>query len=534
MSSVPIPVKSEVQRSDRFKRAKQGEYDEVLAPFTAQQMTDIVQMKRAMEWAEGDPPIMAALDSGVLTSEQRARLRAIGVTFDFEALALFWQQPKLMQEVAGAIKAASIEALEELPDAALRALKQFPLIELWMRYILHRNHVLRIHNRESRTYRSRSIAFDGWRQRRIESVLSELGFYGYNIDHAVVSIELAVGCSVGCYFCAYDAPQLTRVFDYTVAENRALFRGVSQALFDELGAMAGHGMLYWSTEPHDNPHYLEFVKEYEEITGRGVFTATARCDEAWIRSLIEYYRHFPSPSPRISVLSKGMLRRIHDRFTPDELRDVPLLMQLKEAGRQKVLGGRPKMMEQLDQASDLRDRDKHQMTDGGVNQGSIACVTGFLINLLDKTVKLVSPCNTTRRYPYGYRVFDQANFETATEFRCVLKAMIERNMRSAPLPDHLIRFRDDLQYRSMGNGFHLVAPNQRHRFDEDAMYAPLGRLIAEGRRTYDQLFDCLVGEHKLNLLMLHQAIKKLFDGGFLDEVYRSTPADHAAVPVDAG
>ena len=86
---------------------------------------------------------------------------------------------------------------------------------------------------------------------------------------------------MGCYFCAFDAKKLEKVFDITVPENRQLFREMSACLRQRLGWCSGHALLYWSTEPADNPHYVEFMKEHQEVTGCSVCTATARADEKW-------------------------------------------------------------------------------------------------------------------------------------------------------------------------------------------------------------------------------------------------------------
>ena len=107
-----------------------------------------------------------------------------------------------------------------------------------------------------------------------------------------------------------------------------------------------------------------------------------------------------------------MMYRLYRQFTPDEFRDVGMLMQQKdsEEHRVKVPGGREKMLARLDGYGDLRDKDADDEGDTFVPQGSIACVSGFLINLVERTLKLISPCYTTREYPYGYRVFAEASF----------------------------------------------------------------------------------------------------------------------------
>ena len=52
---------------------------------------------------------------------------------------------------------------------------------------------------------------------------SKTRFYGENIDHPMFAIELGVGCTVGCSFCAFDAKKLEVNYDYNIPENRDLF-----------------------------------------------------------------------------------------------------------------------------------------------------------------------------------------------------------------------------------------------------------------------------------------------------------------------
>ncbi len=195
-------------------------------------------------------------------------------------------------------------------------------------------------------------------------------------------------------------------------------------------------LLYYGTEPHDNPHYLDYIKDYGEITGEVVCTSTtAGTDAEWMRDLLAYYRQGNYPWPRLSVLSRGMMYKIHDLYSPDELRDVELLMQMKGHPRKKITGGRI-----LKEESGLRDRGEGHYLEDAVPQGSIACVSGFLINLVHRTIQLVSPCYTCKQWPLGYRVFDEITFEDAQGFREGVKALIDRNMAEAPLPDNLAHF----------------------------------------------------------------------------------------------
>jgi hypothetical protein len=272
---------------------------------------------------------------------------------------------------------------------------------------------------------------------------------------------------------------------------------------------------YYGTEPHDNPNYLDFLKDYKKITGYATCTSTAfPLDAEWLRSLIAFYREENQPWPRLSVLSKDMMYKIHETYTPDELRDVELLMQMREHAREKVTGGRI-----LAEHKGMREREAGSYMDGIVPQGSIACVSGFLINMVNRDIRLVSPCYTSERWEYGYRIYDRAKFTDERDFPDVVRELIGRNMPTRPPSDAKARFRDDLAYKPTEDGFDLISPNQIHHFTGRDTHGALGALIARGDLTYAQLDDELSEARGVNPLLAGMALNHLFDGGFMDELY---------------
>jgi hypothetical protein len=157
----------------------------------------------------------------------------------------------------------------------------------------------------------------------------------------------------------------------------------------------------------------------------------------WVRKLRDYYVKTPAPWPRISVLSRNVMRRLHKTFTPMELRDTTMLMQQEDGEfmRAKVPGGREKMLTRLVSSDDLRDIDNPPAEPLDVPQGSIACVSGLPVNQVRKTLKLISPCYTTLEYRHGYRVYDEIDFSGPEDFEGAVTAMISRSMVDSPYPE---------------------------------------------------------------------------------------------------
>lgn len=493
-------------------------YADLLARFNDEEMALITQLKRFFECHEGDVRLRTALQEGELSQEQLDTLREIGINFDLDEISLAWEQPEVLETLLSHI--SNEDSLDDLPEDVIGPVRDYPLLLLWARFCAARGAMHTEQKQFVINMESASSRYTAWRRRRIRAVQSELGSYGYSIDHPVLALEIALGCSVGCPFCAFDAGKLQKVLDWEDPASRELFKGVSRSLYRMLGLSTGHALLYWRTEPHDNPHYIDFMRDFGEITGSTVCTATARSNEDWIRGLINHYRQGPVPWPRISVLSRGMMYRLYRQFTPDDFRDVSMLMQQKdgEEYRVKVPGGREKMLEKLDDYEDLRDKDPDgEAGDTFVPQGSIACVSGFLINLIERTIKLISPCYTTREYPQGYRTYAEDTFEDAADFDRKLRRMFERNMVTAPYRDMPMAFRDDLKYYSLDDGFMVVSPNRTHGFQGNSIYAPLGAMLAQGDMTYSEVCDALIDQHRCNTMQVVAVIKGLFDSGLLDE-----------------
>jgi hypothetical protein len=330
---------------------------------------------------------------------------------------------------------------------------------------------------------------------------------------------------VGCWFCSFAVDKLAATLDYPKK------RGEVLSIVRQCGEIFGHEMIkmslpYYRTEPHDNPHYIDFLKDFEKETGAVLCTSTAACNDiGWIKDLLNYYQNREDGSnyhwPRLSILTLDMLRKVHASFTPLETRDIGLLIQVRDHLRAKVTGGRI-----LKEQAGLREKEaedfstnRDSLTSSVVPQGTIACVSGFNINLATRTVMIFSPCYTGNKWPHGFRVFGQAVYNDDSDFAEVIKGLVERCMFLSPPNDKTIKFRDDVVFRPTETGFDLATPNQLHHFKGKDKCGPLGELINSGEYTHDGLVGELTQKHKANPIVLRTIVQNLFDGGFLDEIY---------------
>ncbi|MCL2009965.1 MAG: radical SAM family RiPP maturation amino acid epimerase [Synergistaceae bacterium] len=485
----------------------------IFSQFTEDELKQVSQIKRFFERLQCDRELAEAVNQNRVLPEQLARLKETGVLFDLSELPLGLENQQNMMLY---LLAVSRDLEEELDDEVKQFAGRYPLLKLWGKYLalLYQKRF----SDKKEPPASSNAKFDAWRKRRVAAVKSELGFFGTQIDHPAFAYELSEGCSMGCWFCSFAPPKLSGVFRYN-AERDSVLRIVNHCI-DIFGKKtAGSALPYYRTEPHDNPCYISFLRDFEKLTGEVLCTSTAVCgDVIWLRELMDYYRredvryHWP----RLSILSPAMMDKVHDAFTPEELLDIELLVQVKDHYRPKVTGGRI-----LEEHAGLRDKedfsDKNSI--GLVPQGSIACVSGFNINLVTRTIMLFSPCYAGSKWPFGFRVFATEKYRDAKHFPVVINNLIERCMPLSPPREKLVKFRDDIVFRSTEEGFDLATPNQLHHFKGKDKCGPLGELIGGGEYTYEELSGRMALKHKVNPIVLRTVTQQLFDDGFLDEVY---------------
>lgn len=344
--------------------------------------------------------------------------------------------------------------------------------------------------------------FKAWRERQIARCWSQLDKReSGTIIHAPVCFELSRGCSVGCWFCGVSAPRLSDIFLYN-PENARLWQGALELIGDIIGPAAGYGFCYWATDPLDNPDYEKFCNDFHEILGYFPQTTTALPlkDVARTRALLRLSNEKGCWLNRFSILSLKQLDQVHREFTPQELAFVILVLLNKGSRELKKNAGR------------ARERN----TKREAVSGTIACVSGFLFNMVDRSVKLISPCPADDRWPLGYRIHDEGTFSDTSDLKILLEKMIAQNMPLTVRSHDLIRFRYDLSYESLLDGFRLSTPFQTRQFRQVPYVRELGELIREGTRTAKEI-TLLLGLCGASQTSTLKGLNLMFKMGVLDD-----------------
>lgn len=357
-----------------------------------------------------------------------------------------------------------------------------------------------------------------WRKRQVHRCVGELGpAKAESIVHAPAAFELARGCSVGCWFCGVDAPRLEQTWDWT-HETSAFWRGCLAAFRDVIGSCAAFSFCYWATDPLDNPDYGRFIRDFHATLGRCPQTTTAMPtrDLERTRRVLRMAAELESRIDRFSVLTVKMMRQVHDFFTPEELLRVELIPQNKESNATrhlKAVAGRARAFKAK------RGAELVPLEEGS----TIACVSGFLFNMIDRSVKIVSPCSSSDRFPLGYWILDEETFDSPQDLRDRLERMIFRSMRTTLRVTDVVRPRRDLAVEMEDGRLSFRSTFLKVRFRDFPHLGAVARLLGLGLTAGD-LALAIEKEHEVPLDATMRLLLGFFDKGLLDEEPEPRPA----------
>lgn len=307
----------------------------------------------------------------------------------------------------------------------------------------------------ARAERSSNQAYAAWRQRQLGALRFHFSAFADLIVHPVAAYELSRGCSVGCWFCAVGAEKLQGHFLAT-EENLAFFRSAQHSMRKLLGEAAGAAMCYWATDALDNPDYEKFASEF--CAEQGVFPPTTTAI-GWknpdrTRELLRTSAAAGTHLNRFSVLSVGMLNRIHASFSEEELLRTELVFQMPEAlVPVNVLSNAPARKIRAGRARSLPE-DKRVYEEGA---GTVACVIGFLVNFVERTVRLIAPTLPSEAWPLGYRTLARIQGFTRESFASEIETMIREHMQPG-FDEQPLRLHELLEAHVVPEGLRVQSP----------------------------------------------------------------------------
>lgn len=355
-----------------------------------------------------------------------------------------------------------------------------------------------------------------WRQRMLNATLWRDGPRKHaKLVHAPFTIELTKGCTVGCWFCGVDAAKYQGPIEVN---------GKTEEIWKELllsfkriagEASAQHGFCYWATDPFDHPEYEWFLEHFHTILGYWPQTTTAQVMKhaPRMRRLLQHIKHRNAFVQRCSMVRSSDFDAIHEYFSPEEMFMCELIPQYDDRLSPKATAGRVRQLV-LDRQQTNKPIPIHYNLEA---TGSIACVSGFLINLMQRSLRIITPCNASDQWPLGYRVLGEDTFDRPEEIEQVLRGMLDKYLNDRlHMDDRLVAYAD-IKFDSSGsstlsatkNGFTFSLPNISNP-------GQLADLLQANKLTVAEI---CAARSKAGIDNLYTSItlNQLFDQGLFDE-----------------
>ena len=143
---------------------------------------------------------------------------------------------------------------------------------------------------------------------------------------------------------------------------------------------------------------------------------------------------------RFSMIKKKDLKDIREYFTPEELFLCEQIAQFDNEISPKATAGRTRKiaMKKVKEGKKVGFRYNLEET------GSIACVSGFLLNMVDQSIKLITPCLATDQWPLGYRILGQEVLENGKVNETINK-LLEKSINANLNPSDVIKIQRGIE-----------------------------------------------------------------------------------------
>jgi radical SAM family RiPP maturation amino acid epimerase len=472
-------------------------YRQIFSNKTPQELHDLARIKRFMERLTADGEFRKALSENV--DDPFPIAKQFGIEIDPLALLPLWHR----------------NYLKYRNDPSLSD-RKWPLAEVWDTHIKtilkHRDALV------GQGASQINSKLNAWRERQIKRCNSELGNSAMSIVHPLVAYELSQGCSVGCWFCGISAESFKGSFSYS-DENAQLWLGVLEQSLAIMGPAASTGFCYWATDPCDNPEYDRFLEDYHKVFGVLPQTTTAipLKNIALTKRIMALHEKYMSIPNRFSVLTVGMLDKIHEAFTPDELLCTELVVQTKTSLLTKAVAGKALEKYKKHQNKELNAPKSDAVKSGAeLDHSTIACVSGFLVNMVSKTVELIAPTRASEAWPKGYRIYGSRRFNSAQEYGQAITELIDSCMPQSVTGDTVLSFRGDLLYFATAQGYVLEGKYQKFTFAGFPFAKRMGELIQGATLTADEVLGELIADGA-DIFVALKAIQELHDLSVLND-----------------
>lgn len=324
--------------------------------------------------------------------------------------------------------------------------------------------------------------FTKWMIRQHKRIVFQFNY----LKTIFLNIELSKGCSNQCWFCGFSAPLFQGFFAYQ-KEYWDKFLNTLADIFDK--ELFKYTLYYRASEPFDNPDYEKFIDHHKQVFGSVPRTITASAVKSLARTkkFIKKYSHVA-----FSINKKEDLDALHRYFSPEELKDIQLYLAFNNKCYHKTSCGRARGKQKDTFINSLYDP-----------------LSGFAINMVDKTIVLSIPTLISDLHPNNFLVLDSASFTSIEDLAEKIKTMIANNMIEKLEENDIVSLFPDFKLRLLKDGFAIDSPIQSLSFTGPLWLRSLGRAIKRRDQT--------VAEIAAKLKSAPTYLNRLFEEGLLNE-----------------
>ena len=137
--------------------------------------------------------------------------------------------------------------------------------------------------------------------------------------------------------------------------------------------------------------------------------------------------------------------------------------------------------------------------------------------MVERTVRLITPCHANDRWPLGYWVVDQGTFSDGASLRRLLDRIFEENMPLTVPREKVMRLTQDLKFTPLDDGFEVNTRYWSQVVRRDAATRELGVLLNKGERSAEELALELMDRQGVPLEETFLQLNGLLERGIIDE-----------------
>lgn len=321
---------------------------------------------------------------------------------------------------------------------------------------------------QAESCRTKNKFFEAWRSRQINRCKGEFGSRNRAFIHHPIAFELTVGRTITDSFRFNpDAKPLEGVLSAS-GENIALWQSILHIMYNLFGKTLNR--CFFATDPMDNLEYKSFNDIYQKIYQYipPISTSMALKDITRTKAFLKNAAMMPTMH-QFLVHNSADFDKIMKEFSPSELLYVELVLDFPKARQLKDIisfGDIPKT--------------EYVKKDSLLLQSVISC-SGFVINMVDRTIRLTTPCNVDSQHPQGEIVLAKESFVDATDVEMKLRRLIKRYMPLEFDRSKLVSFQPYCRYSKQKSGFCLesMAKYKWTFIDDIELNQPVYRLVGE-------------------------------------------------------